>query len=370
MPRLRLPLFLLVTPSPAVELPRCTIAVAGANGRVGSMVCRELLRAHTAVTVRALVRTASDVSGFERLSYEVGAEDGAMELRPAWRLDEQTGRLAAPATVQFDDEVQRGFGLARLELRECELRAAREVEEALADVDGVIFCATSFDTARRRLPDRVDEAAGRLASAGMALFELRLGDAIFGKAPRAGGADAPAASELRGKTADVEGLQNVLSALARNRKRRASLAELSGQMGRPTALRVPFVLASACDYLGYDEDLLSRELRETEFGYRKRMGDAAVRASSLPYTIVHSARIDGFAEEGLKPQVERREDGVASAAEAQGAVGVRRDDARGRRIHPRDLAAFLVSSLATSSNTPEDEQLDSQTVEVWTLPAM
>ena len=40
----------------SLQLPRCTIAVAGANGRVGSMVCRELLRNHPQVTVRALVR--------------------------------------------------------------------------------------------------------------------------------------------------------------------------------------------------------------------------------------------------------------------------------------------------------------------------
>ena len=69
----------------AAPLPRCTVAVAGANGRVGSMVCRELLRKHKQVTVRALMRNAADpFEGYGRLSYEVGAEDGKMDIAPAW----------------------------------------------------------------------------------------------------------------------------------------------------------------------------------------------------------------------------------------------------------------------------------------------
>ena len=43
----------------ARELPPCTVVVVGANGRVGSRVVTELLRKHSKVNVRALVRSAS-----------------------------------------------------------------------------------------------------------------------------------------------------------------------------------------------------------------------------------------------------------------------------------------------------------------------
>jgi len=95
------------------------------------------------------------------------------------------------------------------------------VEDALADVDGVVWCATSFNNFRQRLPDRVDEAAGKVARAGMALFELRFGDALFGgggrRASDGQGDDAQdeieaRRREARDKTADVEGLELALQA--------------------------------------------------------------------------------------------------------------------------------------------------------------
>ena len=220
----------LVTAALAFKLPKCTIAVAGANGRVGSMVARELLRNHPQVTVRALVRSASDpYQGYGRLSYEVGAEDGKMDLRPAWMMDEETGRYAAPATIEFDPETQGNYGLDRLEIRECELRFQKDVDAALADVDGVVYCASAFNGFRQRLPDRVDEAAGKIADAGMAFFELRFGDALFGKAQKEDGSDPERVAQARGKTADVEGLQNAVRAVSQARKRRASIAEISGR---------------------------------------------------------------------------------------------------------------------------------------------
>lgn len=214
----------------ALPLPRCTVAVAGANGRVGAKVCRELLRKHPNVRVCALVRDASDpYQGYGRLSYEVGAEEGKGSISAAWLRDEETGRFLSPATMEFDPVVQGGYGLDRLDIRECDLRVKKDVEDVLADVDGVIFCASSFNSFRQRTPDQLEDAAGKLANAGMAIFELRFGDALFGK-PSRGGDDAAAArsKEAKGKTADVEGLQNVVTSLSRSRSRRARLAELSG----------------------------------------------------------------------------------------------------------------------------------------------
>ena len=101
---------------------------------------QELLRKHKNVQVRALVRDASKAyQGYGRLSYEVGAEEGNMDLRPAWQADPETGRFASPATMEFDEEVQGGYGLDRLEIRECELRYAKDVDNALGDADAVIW---------------------------------------------------------------------------------------------------------------------------------------------------------------------------------------------------------------------------------------
>ena len=143
----------------SLKLPRCTVAVAGANGRVGSAVCRTLLRDHPQVSVRALVRSASDpYKGYGRLSYEVGAEDGKMDLRAAWAMDENGG-FAAPQTIEFDADVQSGYGLDRLEIRECELRYGKDVDEALSGVDAVVWAASAFNSFRQRIPDRLDSAS-------------------------------------------------------------------------------------------------------------------------------------------------------------------------------------------------------------------
>ena len=93
-------------PTGGARLPACTIAVAGANGRVGAMVVRELLRTEPAVSVRALVRTTSRLEGYARLSYEVGAEDAQYSLRPAWALADEGG-LAWQTKATFDEDVQK-----------------------------------------------------------------------------------------------------------------------------------------------------------------------------------------------------------------------------------------------------------------------
>lgn len=63
------------------------------------------------------------------------------------------------------------------------------------------------------------------------------------------------------------------------------------------------MVASAADFVGYEQSLFSSELQETEFGFRKRRGDEMVRNSDLPYMIVHAPTIDELGEEGLEVQV-------------------------------------------------------------------
>lgn len=251
----------------ATPLPRCTVAVAGANGRVGSMVCRELLRSHPQVTVRALIRDASNpFEGYGKLSYEVGAEDGQMDIAPAWRLGEE-GLLGAQ-TTEFDPAVQSGYGLDRLEIRECELRYGRDVEDALADVDAVVWCASAFNAFRQRLPDRLDGAANSIAKAGMNLFELRFGKAFLGEEPKPD--DEQRRKAASGKTADVEGLEIAVDTLVAARRRRARLAELTGGAAAAAtdllSATPALVVLSSASVLGYEEEGFSGELRENEFG--------------------------------------------------------------------------------------------------------
>ena len=147
-----------------------------------------------------------------------------MELAPAWRMGED-GVMGA-ASIEFDPAVQGGYGLDRLEIRECDLRYDKDVEDALADVrvacphevrsaaanrkrrlaawqvDAVIYCASAFNAQRQKLPDRVDGAASAIASAGMNLFELRLGKAFFGEPEKADGSDGPRREAAKGKTAE------------------------------------------------------------------------------------------------------------------------------------------------------------------------
>ena len=372
----------------SLQLPRCTIAVAGANGRVGSMVCRELLRNHPQVTVRALVRSATDpYQGYGRLSYEVGAEEGKMDIAPAWRIGDGGG-FSESVTVEFDEERQSGYGLDRLEIFECELRYPKDVEQALGDVDAVVYCASAFNAFRQRLPDRLDDAANSIAKAGMNLFELRLGKALFGE-PDEDGSAKPRKEASQGKTADVEGLGNVLSTLSTTRRRRATLAELTGGGGGRGASKAalpPLVLLSSAAHLGYDDAGLpgSSDLRENEFGFRKRSGEEAVRDSKLPHVIVRSAAIDdAFTEEGLGVNVVADADrvdadavkaGVKKGAEgAKGAIGVgsanEADEEKRRRIHPRDLATYLVGCLSGAASLSTIEQPSGGSSDVATLDA-
>ena len=144
-------------------LPQCTVVVAGGNGRVGASVCRNLLRNHPLVSVRALIRNADDIMSYEYLSYEVGAEDAKGTIRPAWAaLADGEPRIS----FEFDEEVQGTYGLDRLSLCECELRYKPDVERALQGADAVIYCASAFDANRRKNPERLQARRAILRNSG------------------------------------------------------------------------------------------------------------------------------------------------------------------------------------------------------------
>jgi hypothetical protein len=118
------------------------VMVVGANGRLGSMVCRYLLRQHPELSeVVAVVHRVAENSftsrGYARLSYEVGAEDGIGTIGTAWNFE--------GATFQYDDTVMKDYNLNKLRIVECELLDPVQCQSVVQDVDAIIWCATDFN---------------------------------------------------------------------------------------------------------------------------------------------------------------------------------------------------------------------------------
>jgi hypothetical protein len=106
---------------PASILDGKRILLVGANGRLGSMVCRKLLRTYPEIKeLVAMVQVVGENSGtsrgYGRLSYEVGAEDGRGTINPAWDLQDRN------AYFEFDEEVMSDYNLDKLRVVECEVR--------------------------------------------------------------------------------------------------------------------------------------------------------------------------------------------------------------------------------------------------------
>ena len=87
------------------------VLVVGANGRLGSMVTRYILRNHPEVKeVVAAVHYVGQATtrGYGRLSYEVGAEDGVGYIGAAWSPEEERN-----ARFEFS-EAMRDYNLQNL----------------------------------------------------------------------------------------------------------------------------------------------------------------------------------------------------------------------------------------------------------------
>ena len=94
------------------------VLVVGANGRLGSMVCRYLLRSHPKTEVVACVHYVGENSptarGYGQLSYEIGAEDGIGSIGTAWSAEDRT------VTFAYGDYMKE-YNLQNIRLVECEL---------------------------------------------------------------------------------------------------------------------------------------------------------------------------------------------------------------------------------------------------------
>ena len=119
------------------------VLVTGANGRLGSMVCRYLLRNHPQTQVVAVVHVVGEAStrGYGRLSYEVGAEDGVGQLGPIWSAEDNGRR----ATFTWQESMA-GYNLQNLRVVECELLDPVSCQSVVDDAgcNAVIWCATDF----------------------------------------------------------------------------------------------------------------------------------------------------------------------------------------------------------------------------------
>jgi nucleoside-diphosphate-sugar epimerase len=298
------------------------VLVVGANGRLGSQVCRYLLRTHPQTEVVAAVHYVgeSSVRGYARLSYEVGAEDGRGRLGTAWSGDD------AGATFTFDDEVMSGYNLRNLRVVECEVLDPAQCQTVVEGCDAVVWCATDFMGNQPRAVASLDVAL---------LFR--------------------AVSRPDKGRVEVEGLQNMLGAL-KLEKQKARFISSTSSFGRGSVgdkrvdttsdEPINFVLVSMAPeaYMDY----------ETPFGSFlgiKRQGEKMVQSDfpSLSHTVLQMYRFDdNFVPEDLDL---RYEDETADSA----------DKKEKRRINRRDAARCVVDALI-------NDELAGRTVQVWTDP--
>jgi hypothetical protein len=306
----------------AFSLRNKRVLVAGANGRLGSMVCRHLLRNYPSTQVVAAVHVVGDISptarGYGRLSYEVGAEDGVGTLGAAWS-EQRT------ATFEYDPNVMEGYNLQSLRIVECELLDPVQCQSVVEGCDAVIWCATDFN---QNVPRAV-------SSLNVALLFRAVSRPTKGRV-------------------DVEGVQNMMGAIKQDLQERRRRRGESAQSALPSASIVNFVLVSTSPDAYEDY--------ETPFGsFRgiKQQGEELMQQfPSLTATVLQMARYeDNFVGEGLDIQMEE----VASRRTGSDELSTADTSAKKsrRKINRRDAARAAVEALV-------NHDLAGKAVQVWT----
>ena len=322
------------------------ILIIGANGRLGSMVARRLLRSHPEVKeVVAAVHYAGQAStiGYGRLSYEVGAEDGKGTIGPAWDDEESSNA----SSFTFDPRVMSNYNINKLRIVEVELLNPTQVRTMIDDVDSIIFCATDFDGNRPR----------SISSLNAALLFRAVADPTKGRV-------------------EIEGLRNCLEGLVADANDRRWQEEERRRSDEPAgATIVPstitrngmptqFVLISTCpDAYG------SFETPYGEFNGLKRQGERLVMEDfpSITHTVLQMGKYDdNFVSEGQELQYEMAiedtvvVDGVVNAIK-QGVGGGDTivKDGMQKRINRRDAARAAVEALLS-------EDIEGKKVQVYT----
>jgi hypothetical protein len=291
-----------------MSLKKKRVLVVGANGRLGSMVCKHLLRNNPETEVVACVHYIGEDSptsrGYARLSYEVGAEDGVGYIGAAWSAEDRV------ATFEYADYMK-DYNLQNLRLVECELLDPIQCNTICEGVDSVIWCATDFNGNQPRAISGLNVA-----------FLFRA-----------------VASPTKGRV-EVEGLRNILGGL------KLAKQESSAQRSSPAGKQpINFVLVSAAP-----DALPDFETPFGTFQGLKREGEDIVRNEfpSLSHTVLQMSRYDdNFVDEGL--DIEFEEAKIASAEDS----GFRR-----RRINRRDAARAAVESLT-------NEEVQGKINQIW-----
>jgi len=321
------------------------VLVLGANGRLGSMITRHLLRTHPELTeVVAAVHYVgqSTTRGWGRLSYEVGAEDGIGSLGPAWSSEEERN-----ASFRYDPRVMDGYNLNKLRIVEVELLDPVQVRTITEGVDAVIFCATDFEGNRPRA----------IASLNAAFLFRAVASPTKGRV------------EIEGLRSSLEGLVGEVG--ERRWKEREAVGVgvgnggLGGGMGlKPNEKNGPtqFILVSTSpDAFGEFETPFG------EFNGLKRQAEKIVSEEfpSLTYSILQMGLYDERVEEGLEICREKSldQEGNSEGGMSDESVGSLRpsiwDGKRKKRINRRDAARAAVEALL-------DEDLVNQKVQVFT----
>jgi len=316
------------TQEEAMSLKGKKVLVVGANGRLGSMVCRYLLRNNPTTQVVAAVHYVGEAStrGYGRLSYEVGAEDGQGFINPAWDSEDRN------AYFQFTDEMK-SYNLQNLRVVEVELLDPVQCMTITEGIDCVVWCATDFNGNKPRAVSGLNIA-----------FLFRA-----------------VSNPTKGRV-EIEGLINILSGLKNSKQSRkwnadrviAAPTTLDGRgresFGRDTSVLVKpndptsFVLVSASDS-AFDDF-------ETPFGSfkgLKRDGERIVMEQfpSLSACILRMSRFDdNFVGEDL--EILREDEGQESL-----------ETKSRRRINRRDAARAAAEALT-------DPACKGKTYEIWT----
>ncbi|KAL3913060.1 MAG: hypothetical protein SGILL_006641 [Bacillariaceae sp.] len=313
-------------PKPASLLDNQRVLVVGANGRLGSMVCRYLLRQHPELKeVIAMVHVVGENSeasrGYGRLAYEVGAEDGIGSIGPAWSAaDERT------ASFEFDVETMTDYNLQKLRVVECELLDPVQCNSIVQDsqADTVIWCATDFNGNKPRA----------VSGLNIAFLFRAVTDPTKGRV-------------------EVEGLANILGAVKTARQEAIQRERLMGNdMGASATATETSTASKSVDVLLASIAPDALEDFETPFGTfmdQKRQGEEMIPSDfpSLSYTSLQFARYeDNFVGEDLELNFE-----------ASGATPP--EDRPIRRINRRDAARAVAEALV-------NPDLQGKKMEVWT----
>lgn len=302
----------------AMSLDKKNVLVIGANGRLGSMVCRYLLRNHPKTNVIAAAHyigeNSSTARGYGRLSYEIGAEDGVGSIGAAWDANDRV------ATFEYTDEMK-DYNLRNIRLVEVELLDPTLCFTITQDIDSIIWCASDFNANQPRAISGLNIA-----------FLFR------------------AVTRPDKGIVEIDGLSNILSGWKQQ--------QLSSNKGfiqnQESSDPISFIHVSVEPNAFEESNTPDGTFKDIKLQSERILEDSFLKS----YTVLQMSRYDdNFVEEGLDIQLskELKNTGIDDDDNGNANAGLSR-----RRINRRDAARATVDALTNPS-------LINQKVQVWTV---